>query len=193
MDADAAPDQAVGAASGAPAARLLDELCMQLMLYDAARSYSLFRQVRFAGSASLQQCFQPTSPRILCVAYRMTPKAQAHQIAAEHAHGEWFRLPQGTWQCPVCFEDKPGVHCIRLDGCHHVFCEECVRTHAALHIKEGKLDALQCLEASCKERLSRQVPAPRSKTVTCLSWGLTWCPANMFAIKQLRPRRAAVI
>ncbi len=68
-----------------------------------------------------------------------------------------FCLPQGTWQCPVCFEDKPGVHCIRLDGCHHVFCEECVRTHAALHIKEGKLEALQCLEASCKERLSRQV------------------------------------
>jgi hypothetical protein len=187
VDADAAPDQAVSAADGAPAARLLDELCMQLMLYDAARSYSLFRQVRFAvvADADLQQSFQPTSPRNpFC---RTPPQAPVDQIPAEHARCEWVCLAQGTWQCPVCFEDKPGVHCIRLDGCHHVFCEECVRTHAALHIKEGKLEALQCLEASCKERLSRQVLIHRSHTGTCLGWGPTWRPALRFAIEQHCP------
>ena len=64
------------------------------------------------------------------------------------------------------------MQCIRLDGCHHVFCQECVHTHAALHIKEGKLEALQCLEASCKERLSRQVQAHRSNKVASVSWRL---------------------
>ena len=49
---------------------------------------------------------------------------------------------------------------MRLEGCHHVFCAECTRTHAALHVEEGSLDALVCLDPGCKERLSRQVPLP---------------------------------
>lgn len=57
----------------------------------------------------------------------------------------------------MCFEEKLGIQCLRLDGCHHVFCAECVTTHASLHVKEGSLDALQCLDPSCKERLSREV------------------------------------
>jgi hypothetical protein len=87
------------------------------------------------------------------------------------------------------------VHCVRLDSCHHVFCEECVRTHAALHIKEGKLDALQCLEASCNERLSRQVlmmmlyqasaPALGRRLVPVVCPGVM-CSCSMCSVMQLR-------
>lgn len=59
----------------------------------------------------------------------------------------------------MCFEEKPGSHCVRLDDCRHVFCVECVATHAGLHVSEGSLDKLRCLDPGCKERLSRQVSA----------------------------------
>lgn len=68
-----------------------------------------------------------------------------------------FSCPQGTWLCPVCFEEKPGTKCVRMEGCHHIFCDICVTTHAGLHIAEGALDRLRCLDPTCKERLSRQV------------------------------------
>lgn len=72
---------------------------------------------------------------------------------------------QGTWQCPVCFEEKPGSRCVRLDDCRHVFCAECVATHAGLHVSEGSLDKLRCLDPGCKERLSRQVFVPNTAKI----------------------------
>lgn len=75
LDDDAAPGQAACTADNdAPADRLLDELCMQLMLYDAARSYSLFRQVRFAVFAGFQKSFYTASPGSLPIAVQQRHK-----------------------------------------------------------------------------------------------------------------------
>lgn len=45
-DSAAAPDRHGSSGPGVEGPRTPDELCMQLMLFDAARSYALFRQVR---------------------------------------------------------------------------------------------------------------------------------------------------
>ena len=57
----------------------------------------------------------------------------------------------------MCFEEKPGVACERLEHCRHIFCADCITTHARLHVKDGTMEQLQCLEPGCKNRLSCQV------------------------------------
>lgn len=85
---------------------------------------------------------------------------------------------QGTWECGVCFEEALGRNCVRLSGCSHVFCAECVGSHCSIHVREGSVSRLTCLAFKCTSELSQQVsshctlyPAlyPRSCTCTVVS------------------------
>ena len=65
----------------------------------------------------------------------------------------------------MCYEEKLGTQCLRLDGCRHIFCKECVTTHAQMHVREGTLQHLKCLDGSCHNDLSRQVSAPLQRSL----------------------------
>lgn len=66
---------------------------------------------------------------------------------------------QGTWPCGVCFEEALGRDCVRLAGCGHVFCAECVGEHCRLHVREGSVARLTCLAFKCGAELPHQVRA----------------------------------
>ncbi|KAK3258202.1 hypothetical protein CYMTET_32739 [Cymbomonas tetramitiformis] len=55
--------------------------------------------------------------------------------------------------CLICFSDLPGTQFKRIPGCRHSFCEDCMGTHCALHVKEGTLDQLVCPDTSCRDPL----------------------------------------
>ena len=64
----------------------------------------------------------------------------------------------GTWDCGICFEQTPGRQCVQASlQCQHVYCQDCMRQHCALHVKEGSLEFLRCPVPDCKEPLDRQV------------------------------------
>lgn len=79
----------------------------------------------------------------------------------------------GTWNCGICFEQTPGRQCVQASlQCQHVYCQDCMRQHCALHVKEGSLEFLRCPVPDCKEPLDRQVSlllalqAPHARTDT---------------------------
>lgn len=52
--------------------------------------------------------------------------------------------------CSICMEAKKGAHSVRLNGCGHVFCRECLHDYLSLHLTEGSLRlALSCPDPSC--------------------------------------------
>eukprot|EP01025_Chloroclados_australasicus_P003234 TRINITY_DN10751_c0_g1_i5.p1 TRINITY_DN10751_c0_g1~~TRINITY_DN10751_c0_g1_i5.p1 ORF type:complete len:429 (-),score=66.33 TRINITY_DN10751_c0_g1_i5:27-1313(-) len=59
--------------------------------------------------------------------------------------------------CQVCYEEKLGNQFVRIRECGHEYCDECLRTHCQVHVKEGSLDQLKCFEPECKKPLSQQV------------------------------------
>lgn len=71
----------------------------------------------------------------------------------------------------MCYEEKLGTRCVRLEGCRHVFCEECVATHAQMHVREGTLERLECLDGACHTRLPRQVRARRNSAIIAVMAG----------------------
>ena len=74
----------------------------------------------------------------------------------------------------MCYEEKLGTQCVRLEGCRHVFCEECVATHAQMHVREGTLERLQCLDGACHTRLPRQVRPPPARRGSAIIAVMTW-------------------
>lgn len=78
------------------------------------------------------------------------------KLAQFDASRDFMLFLQTSHLCPVCYEDTPGRHCMRLEGCSHTFCVECVTTHARMHVTEGSLDRLQCLHGTCLNVLSAQ-------------------------------------
>ena len=65
---------------------------------------------------------------------------------------------EGTWTCGICFEQMPGRQCIQASlQCGHIYCQDCMRQHCALHVNEGSLQFLRCPQPDCQEPLDRQV------------------------------------
>ncbi|KAL3133812.1 hypothetical protein ABBQ32_008286 [Trebouxia sp. C0010 RCD-2024] len=63
-----------------------------------------------------------------------------------------------TWNCGICFEQTPGRQCVQASlQCQHVYCQDCMRQHCTLHVKEGSLEFLRCPVPDCKEPLDRQM------------------------------------
>jgi len=95
----------------------------------------------------------------------------------------------GMWCCGICFEELPGVQCIRLPGCSHFFCLSCMRQHTSINVKEGSLSSLVCPEPGCKQELGPEVlkgllspedfqrweELTLSRTLDCMS-DLVYCP-----------------
>jgi hypothetical protein len=45
--------------------------------------------------------------------------------------------------CGVCLEERPGTAFVRLEGCRHAWCADCLGQQARLHVAEGGLDQLR--------------------------------------------------
>ncbi|AES95805.1 putative transcription factor C2H2 family [Medicago truncatula] len=55
-------------------------------------------------------------------------------------------------ECCVCYSEYPGTEFVRLP-CKHFFCRKCLQTFTQIHVKEGNVSNLQCLDAKCKEMI----------------------------------------
>jgi len=58
------------------------------------------------------------------------------------------------FKCLVCFEDKKGSKCIKLLGCDHIYCKNCMKTYLEVNIKDGKVSELICPNVNCKAALT---------------------------------------
>lgn len=66
-------------------------------------------------------------------------------------------LQEGTWTCKICFEEVPGIRCIRAANCPHYFCASCLQSHCKTQLKENRVDLLLCPDPQCKEPFIRDV------------------------------------
>ena len=103
-------------------------------------------QSQAQSQATTDACQSPSAEQILMNILRYD--------AAEKYHA----FQQGTWSCGICFEQFSGKQCVQASlQCGHVYCQDCMGQHCALHVKEGTLEHLRCPEPDCKEALDRQV------------------------------------
>uniref|UniRef100_A0A0L8I875 RBR-type E3 ubiquitin transferase n=2 Tax=Octopus bimaculoides TaxID=37653 RepID=A0A0L8I875_OCTBM len=55
--------------------------------------------------------------------------------------------------CNICFCDKLGSKCIKLDSCEHVFCKDCMKEYFTINIKDGNINGLQCPTDKCESKI----------------------------------------
>ncbi|CAI8588203.1 unnamed protein product [Vicia faba] len=55
-------------------------------------------------------------------------------------------------ECCICYSEYPGTEFVQLP-CKHFFCRKCVQTFTQIHVKEGNISNLQCLDAKCKDMI----------------------------------------
>ncbi|XGW14344.1 hypothetical protein V3C99_000568 [Haemonchus contortus] len=58
--------------------------------------------------------------------------------------------------CEVCFENKPGLQCVRFFPCGHSFCKDCVRAFFKEKLTSQKVSPLTCLADSCESSASQK-------------------------------------
>lgn len=52
------------------------------------------------------------------------------------------REVQRTFRCEVCFDELPEDVVLRVDGCGHGFCRECIRGHVQSKLQEHRFPIL---------------------------------------------------
>ncbi|GAU41460.1 hypothetical protein TSUD_237100 [Trifolium subterraneum] len=55
-------------------------------------------------------------------------------------------------ECCICYSEYPGTEFVQLP-CKHFFCRKCLQTFTQIHVKEGNVSNLQCLDAKCKDMI----------------------------------------
>ncbi|XP_076094526.1 E3 ubiquitin-protein ligase RNF14-like [Mytilus galloprovincialis] len=56
-------------------------------------------------------------------------------------------------ECSICFTEKSGRDFYSFLPCKHYYCKECVADFCSIHVKNGTVQQLQCLETSCKSEM----------------------------------------
>ncbi|CAM9336014.1 unnamed protein product [Phaeothamnion confervicola] len=92
-------------------------------------------------------------PRAVCLsagddAHTLVMGVIRHSMACER------RDFQRTFhKCGVCLAEKLGSEFVRLAGCGHHFCRECISEFVHIHIAEGSVLDIKCPEPSCRALL----------------------------------------
>lgn len=60
-----------------------------------------------------------------------------------------------TWECSVCFEDKPIDHFYLQNECPHKFCKDCIRDYLESEIKDRKVLDMKCPGSDCSRRITQ--------------------------------------
>jgi len=106
-----------------------------------------------------------------------------------------FEFQQDQHTCAICFETCPGIQCLRLSGCNHIYCRKCMSQYFTVHITEGDIDSLKC--PSCKQDITgdlvqESVPPAlyeryrslvRKKTLENRT-DVVWCPRVACSLRQ---------
>lgn len=92
--------------------------------------------------------------------------------------------------CAVCYENKPGRHCVMIVACCHVVCNDCIRDYVQTCVSSGTVrDGIKCLQVECdvkvrecqlkellSENLFEQYKDQKFKFAVESNQKLTYCP-----------------
>ncbi|XP_052096502.1 E3 ubiquitin-protein ligase RNF14-like [Mytilus californianus] len=56
-------------------------------------------------------------------------------------------------ECSICFAEKSGHDFYSFLPCKHYYCKECVAAFCSIHVKDGTVQQLLCLESNCKTEI----------------------------------------
>mmetsp|Transcript_6768 Transcript_6768/g.19163 ORF Transcript_6768/g.19163 Transcript_6768/m.19163 type:complete len:346 (-) Transcript_6768:1771-2808(-) len=66
-------------------------------------------------------------------------------------------LPHVPGECPICWEDGPGVH---LPACQHFFCLDCIEMYISTRVSSGNILSMDCPDPQCDaEILDQEIAA----------------------------------
>ncbi|XP_071553918.1 E3 ubiquitin-protein ligase RNF14-like [Temnothorax nylanderi] len=60
---------------------------------------------------------------------------------------------KNVYPCCICFEECPGLNCIELENCKHIYCKSCMEKHIRINIIE-RINAILCPTIDCKRKIS---------------------------------------
>ncbi|ESN98785.1 hypothetical protein HELRODRAFT_162245 [Helobdella robusta] len=63
----------------------------------------------------------------------------------------------GIHDCQICFCEKSGYMCLKLSGCGHIFCKDCLKSFLDVQIKDGNVKSLQCLAEKCSTEINHSM------------------------------------
>ncbi|EPB67351.1 hypothetical protein ANCCEY_13558 [Ancylostoma ceylanicum] len=55
----------------------------------------------------------------------------------------------GMRQAHVCFDNRPGVECVKFFPCDHIFCKDCVKSYFQTRLSSQAVSRLSCLADGC--------------------------------------------
>jgi len=106
----------------------------------AARRLLSMLSSSLVGSGSMQQAHDVADAMLRCAAAREEAVFKAQVVC-----------------CPICFDEALGARFVRLPGCTHHFCRECLSTHARTRLADGAVESILCPEPSCRQQLPPHV------------------------------------
>ena len=60
---------------------------------------------------------------------------------------------ESVFDCEFCLSTKPGINCLHLTPCGHIYCLSCIRKHIEVAINDGNVADLKCPSFNCKETI----------------------------------------
>lgn len=93
---------------------------------------------------------QPPSARARCLLTADDDPRAILMSFVEHDYARKEHLfSMGEHECGTCWNTLPGAECVLMPRCAHVSCGECFRSFLQIHITNGSLDKIKCMDPKC--------------------------------------------
>lgn len=91
-----------------------------------------------------------------CIGIRsQEPTVLAAQLLAFNVRALTELFEAQSFSCPICLETVKGVKCLKLSGCGHVACRPCLKDYWSLHIQQGEVGSVGCVDPDCVRKTAK--------------------------------------
>lgn len=108
-----------------------------LHLLHTSRDNVMFRLAQLSDSRARNGALSLNIKHLLMSYDKEQHKAQFHK---------------NFYTCYICFEKYPGLHCIELENCGHIYCRSCMEKHIRINIID--YNVIFCPTIDCKHKIS---------------------------------------